>query len=288
MAIFTGWSDEQAMLSRTFFADETRDFVLNFKMQYLVTTSASAGGTITPPTGYFDYGTQINVQATTNQGYLFAGFSGGLTGTTNPRALTVTAPITIAASFTAIPPKPKLRIAVRHTNAFLKGQTNAVYLIRAGNDPLAGPTSGQVTVTLTVPTGLQVTALSGPGWSCAAGSCTRSDALAGGKWYPAITAVATVAANAPASVSMQAAASGGGDTATPTATDTAAVNASATPVMWLDVLSNPHRNDKPYPTGLSNIVAVAAGADHFLALKKMERLRPGARTRSSNATCPMD
>ncbi|MBN9659009.1 MAG: hypothetical protein J0H49_12570 [Acidobacteria bacterium] len=268
MAIFTGWSDQQAMLSRTFFADEVRDFVLNFKMQYLVTTSASTGGTITPPTGYFDSGTQINVQAATNQGYLFAGFSGGLTGTTNPRVVTVTAPITIAASFTAIPPKPKLRIALRHTNALLKGQTNAVYRIRAGNDPLGGPTSGQVKVTLTVPTGLQVIALSGPGWTCAAGSCTRSDGLAGGKWYPAITAVATVAANAPASVSMQAAASGGGDTATPTATDTAPVNAGATPVMWINALSNLHRNDRPYPAGLTNIVAVAAGADHFLALRK--------------------
>lgn len=268
MAIFTGWSDQQTMLSRNFIADEVRDFGLNFKMQYLVTTSASAGGTITPPTGYFDSGTQINVQATTNQGYLFAGFSGGLTGTTNPRVVTVTAPLTIAASFTAIPPKPKLRIALRHTNALLKGQTNAVYLIRAGNDPLGGPTSGQVKVMLTVPTGLQVTSLSGPGWSCAAGSCTRSDALAGGKWYPAITAVTTVAANAPVSVSMQATASGGGDTATPTATDTAPVNASATPVMWINALSNLHRNDKPYPAGLTNIVAVAAGVDHFLALRK--------------------
>lgn len=268
MAIFTGWSDQQTMLSRNFIADEVRDFGLNFKMQYLVTTSASAGGTITPPTGYFDSGTQINVQATTNQGYLFAGFSGGLTGATNPRVVTVTAPLTIAASFTAIPPKPKLRIALRHTSALLKGQTNAVYLIRAGNDPLGGPTSGQVKVMLTVPTGLQVSSLSGPGWSCAAGSCTRSDGLAGGKWYPAITAIATVAANAPASLSMQVTASGGGDTATPTATDTAPVNAGATPVMWINALSNLHRNDRPYPAGLTNIVAVAAGADHFLALRK--------------------
>src|SRR5258705_89543 len=58
--------------------------------------------------------------------------------------------------------------------------------------------------------------MSGTGWSCtvATVTCTRSDALAAGASYPAITLTVNVSSSAPASVTNTAAVSGGGETNT--------------------------------------------------------------------------
>ncbi len=73
-------------------------------------------------------------------------------------------------------------------------------------------TSGTVTVTDTLPTGLTATAMAGSGWNCSNNSfpvvgngsatvnCTRSDPLAAETSYAAITLTVNVAGNAPASV----------------------------------------------------------------------------------------
>ncbi len=71
-----------------------------------------------------------------------------------------------------------------------------------------------MTVTETPPPGLTVTALSGTGWTCtvATQTCTRSDALAPGASYPAITVTTSVGAGAaPGTVTNSAVVSGGGD-----------------------------------------------------------------------------
>ena len=77
----------------------------------------------------------------------------------------------------------------------------------------AGPTSGTVTVVDTLPTGLTATAIAGTGWSCALGTltCTRSDALAAGSSYEAITLTVNVANNAASSLTNSASVSGGGE-----------------------------------------------------------------------------
>ncbi len=75
-------------------------------------------------------------------------------------------------------------------------------------------TSGTVNVTDSLPSGgiLTATSLNGVGWVCSvsAVSCTRTDALAGGASFPAITLGVSVAANASGTVTDQAAVSGGG------------------------------------------------------------------------------
>ena len=70
-----------------------------------------------------------------------------------------------------------------------------------------------MTVVDTLPAGLTATAVSGTGWSCtlATLTCTRSDALAAGASYPAVTVTVNVASTAPASVTNTATVSGGGD-----------------------------------------------------------------------------
>ena len=68
-----------------------------------------------------------------------------------------------------------------------------------------GATTGAVTVTDTLPSGLTATGLSGTGWTCtlATLSCTRSNALAAGASYPAITLTVNVSSTAPASVTTR-------------------------------------------------------------------------------------
>jgi uncharacterized repeat protein (TIGR01451 family) len=129
---------------------------------------------------------------------------------------------------TTINQLPDLTISKSHTGNFTQGQAGATYTITATNSGSAA-TSGAVTVTDTLPAGLTATAISGTGWSCVLGTltCTRSDALAAGASYPAITLTVNVAANAPASVTNSVSVSGGGQTNT--ANDTATDPTTITP-----------------------------------------------------------
>ena len=128
---------------------------------------------------------------------------------------------------------PDLAITKTHTGTFVKGQT-ADYTITVSNVG-AGPTSGTVTVTDTLPGGLTATAMSGTGWTCTLGTltCTRSDALAAGASYPPITLTVSIAATAPNSLSNSAAVTGGGDAspANNTATDPTSLGAAPIPTL---------------------------------------------------------
>jgi uncharacterized repeat protein (TIGR01451 family) len=143
---------------------------------------------------------------------------GGETNTTNDAA---SDPTTITAT-------PNLTVTKTHSGTFTQGQVGATYTVTVSNT--GGATNGAVTLTDTVPTGLTATAISGTGWSCtlATVSCTRSDVLAAGASYPAITLTVTVAANAPSSVTNTATVSGGGDTtpANNTASDVTTITPS--------------------------------------------------------------
>lgn len=107
-----------------------------------------------------------------------------------------------------------LTITKTHTGNATQGQTGFPYTITVQNVG-GGATSGTVTVTDTLPSGLTANSISGSGWSCNAGgtpTCFRSDVLASGAFYPPITLTVNVAANAPATVTNTASVSGGGDT----------------------------------------------------------------------------
>jgi uncharacterized repeat protein (TIGR01451 family) len=113
-------------------------------------------------------------------------------------------------SVTAGSAAPSLTIAKSHAGNFTRGQNNAAYTIAVSNGASAGTTSGTVTVTDAVPSGLTLVSMSGTGWSCVSNTCIRSDGLAGGAGYPAITAIFDVAPNAPLQITNQATVSGGG------------------------------------------------------------------------------
>ncbi|QOY86264.1 InlB B-repeat-containing protein [Paludibaculum fermentans] len=262
---FSGWSDIAAPASRTLQVWSDYNLIIDMYPQYMVTTSAIGGGAITPSTGYVDAGTALTFRASPNAGYAFTGFSGDMQGLSYPRDIQLSRPISVTANFSAILTKPSLSMDVRHTSAFLRGQTNAVYLLRVSNSPLGTATSGNVQLSLNIPAGLQILSMRGPGWLCGSTSCSRSDALAGGDNYPAVLVLAQIDANAPSSLALQATVSGGGDPANHTAIDTAAVNSTAVPVGWTSpsVVAT-----APFPQNLTDVVSVSVGDYHFVALRK--------------------
>ena len=120
---------------------------------------------------------------------------------------------------------PALTISKTHTGNFTQGQTGAAYTLTVSNQAGAGATSGTVTVTETVPSGLTLMSMAGTGWTCPGGNtCTRGDVLNGGAGYPAIAVTVNVAATAPSLVTNQASVSGGGS-ATANASDNTAIAA---------------------------------------------------------------
>jgi Astacin (Peptidase family M12A)/Domain of unknown function DUF11 len=127
-------------------------------------------------------------------------------GPTNCGALAYTQVLVKASQGT-----PRLTISKSHTGNFTRGETNATYSVTVANTRSGtGPTIGKVTVYDAIPAGLSLVSMAGTGWTCNANICTRSDALAPGKGYPAITVTVNVSPSAPPSVTNRAAVFGGG------------------------------------------------------------------------------
>jgi hypothetical protein len=110
------------------------------------------------------------------------------------------------------PPTPSLSITKTHVGHVSQGQQGVLYTVTVTNATGAGATSGTVTVTETVPSGLTLISMAGGGWNCPVGTnyCTRNDALSGSSSYPPITVTVNVAANASSPQVNQVTVSGGG------------------------------------------------------------------------------
>jgi len=127
----------------------------------------------------------------------------------------------VSQGFTVTP--AVLTVASNHIGNFTQGQQGAVYTVTVSNEPGAGATSGAVTVTDSLSSGLSMVSLAGMGWTCGANTCTRSDALSGGSSYPSVTVTVNVGAAATSPQVNTAAVSGGGSVAPPNANDATTV-----------------------------------------------------------------
>ncbi len=107
--VFLNWSDAGAISHSITAPSTATTYTANFKTQHQLTTSASAGGSISPASGFYDEGNVV-ITATTDPGFTFTGFSGALSGTTNPQTLNLTGPATVTANFevvvTGVCPQP--------------------------------------------------------------------------------------------------------------------------------------------------------------------------------------
>ena len=162
-------------------------------------------------------------------------------------------------STTIVATPPDLSITKSHTGNFTQGQNGATYTITVSNAGGAGPTDGTtVTVTDTLPGGLTATAISGTGWTCTqpSGSCTRSDVLAAGASYPAITLTVNVGAAATSPQVNMASVSGGGDAS--------AGNNSANDSTTIDTVTPPDLSITKTHTG--NFIQGQTGATYTITV----------------------
>jgi uncharacterized repeat protein (TIGR01451 family) len=108
---------------------------------------------------------------------------------------------------------PVLAITKTHSGNFTSGQRGATYTITVSNQSGAVSTSGTITVTDILPSGLTLVSMLGSGWTCSSNTCSRSDVLVGDASYPPITVTVNVAANANSPQVNAASVSGGGSAA---------------------------------------------------------------------------
>ncbi len=108
-----------------------------------------------------------------------------------------------------------LTVSASHAGDFRQGQAGAQYTLVVANSG-SGPTAGAVTLTAALPAGLTAANLAGAGWNCtlATLTCTRSNVLAAGAAYPAVTLAVDVAAGAGPQVTLTVSVSGGGQVVT--------------------------------------------------------------------------
>jgi hypothetical protein len=96
--LYSSWSDSGGQ-SHSITPSLSTTYTANFTTQYYLTTSAGTGGNISPASGWQNSGAPVSVSATTNSGYTFSGFSGSLTGSTNPQNVTMSAARSVTANF---------------------------------------------------------------------------------------------------------------------------------------------------------------------------------------------
>jgi uncharacterized repeat protein (TIGR02543 family) len=97
--VFNSWADNNTNASRTIVVGGggASSYSANFTTQYQLTTAASptAGGAVTPSTGFFNAGATVTVTAAPSAGYAFGAWSSNVTS----GAVSMTGPQTVTATF---------------------------------------------------------------------------------------------------------------------------------------------------------------------------------------------
>ncbi len=100
--IWTSWSDSGAE-SHSVSPLVSTSYTAGFATQYLLTMNANTGGTVSPPTGYYNAGQVVQIQAFPSSIYVFSSWAGSGNGSTNSTQstanVTMNSPITETANF---------------------------------------------------------------------------------------------------------------------------------------------------------------------------------------------
>jgi uncharacterized repeat protein (TIGR01451 family) len=156
--VFQDWFDVYPYLPTSYYfsAPTTGTLTITgvFTTQYQLTvqSSPSVGGTVSVSSGYFNAGSTMSIGAAANSGYVFAGFSGALTGQTTPQQFIMNAPASVVANFT--PLAPQLTVSVGARSDATDG--SRLVTITVNN-------SGQGPATSTTITAIAATVVSGSG-----------------------------------------------------------------------------------------------------------------------------
>jgi pimeloyl-ACP methyl ester carboxylesterase len=103
----------------------------NLSTYYLATAAnIGADGNISPATGWYTSGQMVQVGASPAAGYVFTGFSGGLTGSASPQNAAMNGPMTITANFArAITLQPAPTLVIPNNNRTV----SATYTLALGD-----------------------------------------------------------------------------------------------------------------------------------------------------------
>ncbi|MDQ2712609.1 MAG: DUF11 domain-containing protein [Acidobacteriota bacterium] len=120
----------------------------------------------------------------------------------------------LAQSTATVATKPDLGLSSTQSGSFAQG-SQATYLLNLSNVGQAATDGTTTSVTDTVPAGLTPLSATGTNWACAISgqtvTCTRTDTLAPGAAYPAISLNVNVAGASGTSLTNNASVAGGGD-----------------------------------------------------------------------------
>jgi hypothetical protein len=138
--VWSSWSDGGA-ISHSITPSSNTTYTANFITRYLLTMSASAGGSVSPVTDWFNEGTTLNLSAAPSNGYGFSGWTGSgigsYSGSSNPASITMNGPIAETASFVAVTSVISLAGDLAFGDVTAGSSSNRTLLIsNAGNLPL--------------------------------------------------------------------------------------------------------------------------------------------------------
>jgi hypothetical protein len=131
--LWKSWSDG-GTISHTVTPTNDTTFTANFMLQYYLTTSAGAGGTVTPSSNWLNSDSTVTITAIPSSGNSFDRWTGtgtgSYTGTDNPASVTMQGPITEVGAF--VDRTPPVFAGLQYSSC----EMNRVRLVwRAATDP---------------------------------------------------------------------------------------------------------------------------------------------------------
>jgi len=120
---FTGWSGDITGTTNPVVVtmNKNKSITANFKTVSTFTLTVNASNAIvelTPAGGVYNPGTVVSILIKPNLAYVFSGWSGDLTGTTNPATMTMNSNKTVTATITSVPVYKLTAIAPNGTVTF--------------------------------------------------------------------------------------------------------------------------------------------------------------------------
>jgi Bacterial lectin len=164
------------------------------------------------------------------------------TGSVSDPADTGTVDKTVSDLVTIGALSPDLSISSTTTGSFAPGGTGS-YVYTVSDSPQAGPTTGPVTVTVPVPTGMTPVSAAGNGWSCSISgqtvTCTNSGVVQPGASAAPLTVNVSVPHGTAGQLTTTASANTSGDTSPQTATASDTVTITPPPPNLAVAVSGP-------------------------------------------------
>ncbi|MBW2060916.1 MAG: hypothetical protein JRI95_05055 [Deltaproteobacteria bacterium] len=84
--------------------DKTKEILAGAQYTLTVNTEGQGSVTLEPPGGAYDDATEVQLTAVPDTGWSFTGWSGDLSGSTNPKTITMDSNKTVTATFSEVPP----------------------------------------------------------------------------------------------------------------------------------------------------------------------------------------